>query len=164
MVVLTSFYNKCKSIVRNYFENLAETKFPNRFKRLIYISSVLAVIKQIKEPDQFLVDKLNSIFNIAKYSDAIFFPMYIKSFIWENILTSNVIEINGKSLFITEIASTGHNPYSDEECVAMASYFSKLAPKWLRYGSENLMVHDVTTLFQHLDEFHNENSRLLLPS
>lgn len=149
---LTTQTSNRNFIVRK-LEQIAEKNFPKRFKRLIYISSIIAIIKQIREPDHILIAKLNDIFKIARYPDAMIFPMYIKSFIWRDLKADNIININGKCVLVSDIEC---NCISETDYEAIAKYFNSIAPGWLKYGSEKLMIYDVVLLMKHLRDFDNK--------
>lgn len=147
------------SLTAFMLEKVVGHRFPKRFKRLIYISSVLAIVKEVREPEQskVLVNKLNDVFKIAKYPEAMMYSMYIKSIVWRDLPAEGHILINGQKITISQIKG---RCLSDSDCRAVGEYFNKQAPKWLRYGSNNLMIHDVVVLMQHLTEFNTECSTI----
>jgi hypothetical protein len=153
MTAILTHVPKKKGFFLKQLERFAENNFPKRFKRLIYISSIFAIVKQIREPDQILVNKLNSVFKIARYPDAMIFPMYIKSLIWFGLNEQSFIQINDRKIQITELDC---ECFDNNDCEAIAQYFNKTAPSWIHYGSERLMVHDVVTLMKHLRDFNQE--------
>lgn len=130
-----------------FLARLAEVKLSRRLKRLIYISSIFGVIKQIKDPDMTLITKLNEIFKVARYPDAFIFPMYIKSMIWKSAATRSVI-INNKEVPVAGLKCRGLN---NEEREEIGVYFAANAPEWLRYGSNTVMVSDVSLLLKQID-------------
>jgi len=122
-----------------------------RVKRLIYISSIMGLLEQVKDPDMQVVGKLNEIFKIAKHPEAFTFPMYIKSFIWKDVGNMAVQVDEQTSLAIPQILSCD---LSTRECTAIGEHFAKRAPAWLKYASLELMVEDVVRLVHQLKSFH----------
>jgi len=135
-----------KGFVRKHLENFAEKKLSDKIKRLIFISSVFGLIKQIKEPDDFLVSKLNEVFIIAKFPDAVMFPMYIKNLIWHELYNMPIV-LENKTLNIIGCGNVNIN-HSDE--LAIANYIVNHSPKWLRYANIEAMKEDILTLFKNL--------------
>ena len=135
------------NFVTRFLIRLAEVKLSRRLKRLIYISSILGVIKQIKDPDMQLITKLNDIFRVARYPDAYIFPMYIKSMIWKSAATRSII-VNDKVVPVSGLKCHG---LSNEEREDIGVYFAANAPEWLRYGSNAVMVSDVSLLLKQID-------------
>lgn len=125
--------------MKRTFISLLGKKFPRKIKRLIYISSLAATLKQIDTPDNILSKQLNNIFKIARYPDAILFPMYIKSLIWTD-LDKEVINLANKE-----------NVNIEENI--LAEKCTKVMPKWLVYDSmekikldTSLVIHNLSNL------------------
>jgi hypothetical protein len=149
--------SKRQGVFSMLLQKVAKEHFPRRFKRLIYISSILAIVKEIKEPEQseVLVNKLNDVFKIAKYPQAMMYSMYIKSMVWRDLSNEDAILLNEQRVLISQLQSKCLN---ESDCLAVGKYFNDKAPEWLKYGSERLMVNDVVILMQHLKDFNNECS------
>lgn len=126
-------------------------KLSRRFKRLIYISSVMGLLEEVKDPDMRVIQKLNEIFKIAKYPDAIVFPMYIKSLIWKDVSSMAVMVDSDKQLALHSVMRID---LTTEEFTAIGEHFAKRAPSWLRYGSVESMVEDVVKLIHQLKRYH----------
>lgn len=131
--------------------NAMAKRLPRRFKRLIYISSIMGLLQQVKDPDMQVVGKLNEVFKIAKYPDAFIFPMYIKSLIWKDISQMAVQIDQENSLDISTVITCD---LSTRECTAIGEHFARRAPSWLKYGSIELMIEDVIKLVRQLKRFH----------
>lgn len=120
---------------------------PRRVRRLIFISSILGLIKEAKDPDQYLVEKLNKILQVG-YNNAWALPMQVKSLIWKH-LDSNIIEINGRSIALSDLRKV---ELDEKDQAVVGDWFVKRAPKWLKYGSEDLMRFDIATLIGQLQQ------------
>jgi hypothetical protein len=132
------------------FYNLLENKLPRRFKRLIYVSSILGLIKQMRDPDMAMVKKLNDTFKLAQHPDAFAFPMYIKSVIWKGMIDEAVIIHNNEEVSIGNLIE---KDLSTKDYAVIGEHFASKAPKWLKYGSFELMVNDIIMLIKHLQLF-----------
>lgn len=131
--------------ISRYFYRLIEQKLPRRVKRLIYISSILGLIQQVKEPDMRLVDKINRVFKVANSPEAYRFPVYIKGVIWRGMCAD--ITVGDKKVTICSLKDT---VLDQEEQLRVGNYFALQAPDWLKYGSMDLMVQDVLVLIGQL--------------
>lgn len=135
------------NFITNWLTKIAEAKLPRRFKRLIYISSILGIIKQINDPDMALIAKLNEVFRIAKYPDAFIFPMYIKSMIWKSAAVRSVTLTDR----VVPVAGLKCRGLKNEEREEIGVYFAANAPEWLRYGTNAVMISDVSLLLKQID-------------
>ncbi len=132
--------------------------FPRRFKRLIYISSIMGLLQQIKDPDMLLIGKLNDLFKVAKHDDAFIFPMYIKSFIWKDIGIAPIAVDETHGLNISQIMA---RDLSVTEANAVGDFFANKVPNCLRYGSTKLMASDVTLLIKQIKAFSKASTKTL---
>lgn len=126
-------------------------RISRRVKRLIYISSIMGLLEQVKDPDMHVVGKLNEVFKVAKFPDAFIFPMYIKSIIWKDV-GNMAIEVDAEHRL--QIAQVMQCDLSTRECTAVAEHFARRAPSWLKYASLDLMIEDVIQLVHQLKRFH----------
>lgn len=133
-----------------WFFSLLERNLPRKFKRLIYVSSILGLFEQMKDPDMTLVKKLNDTFKLAEYPDAFAFPMYIKSVIWKGALNEPVELHTREKVSIGELINQELN---SKDCMAIGEYFATRTPKWLSYGSIDLMANDIVLLVKELKQF-----------
>lgn len=142
------YEQQSSNFVRRYLEKIAESKLPRRMKRLIYVSSIAGLINQMTDPDATLVRKLNDILALAKHPEAYLLPIYIKSLIWKT-LPANNIQLLNRTVGIADLCSCDLS-YTDRNVIGI--FFANNAPSWLRYGSTELMVRDVSDLLGHLKE------------
>lgn len=126
------------SFIGKYIGKIIEKRFPKKTKRLMYVSSLIAMIRGIKEPNEKISTQLNEIFKIAEYPDAILFPIYIKSFIWKE-LSKDEINIL-------------HDCYKNDKEETIMEYIDRLiylAPDWIRYGSLDLIKTDTMMVLRN---------------
>lgn len=130
----------------NFIRDRIFSLCPVKSKKFIFISSILALIKSIKDPDDELIAKLNEIFKIVEYPNALILPMYIKNFIWKDI-DKGVINLNGSNIHITDLPNL---KLTEDETTIVSSFFIDKTPDWLKYASRKTMIDDVTTLINDL--------------
>lgn len=134
------------------FSAMLENRLPRRFKRLIYVSSILGLMQQVRDPDMALVTKLNETFKLAEYPDAFAFPMYIKSVIWKDAMFDQVCIHADRSVAIGDLLKEN---LTNRDCAAIGEYFASHTPNWLKYGSLEVMINDVVSLIKQIRQFNN---------
>lgn len=147
-IAIKQFQPKTDNFFTRYLERIAHTKLPRRWKRLIYVSSILGLIQQVKDPDMRLVNKLNKVLRIADNSNSYILPMYIKSIIWKQAANHSIV-LGDRSISVEEI---GACDLTRTDCTAIGVYFANNAPAWLKYGSDELMVSDVKLLINQINQ------------
>lgn len=135
-----------KGFIARYFENVASTKLPRKWKRLIYVSSLMGLLQECQDPDMELVNKLNKVFKIVTNPQAYKLPIACKGIIWRNI-TNGVIDLERGKILVSQVLSS---PLSRSDSVAVGIYLAESCPKWLEYGSKDLMIHDACLLLNEL--------------
>ena len=138
--------NYLKTLCGNILITQLSRWLPKRLKRILFLSSLFAVIQQINEPSSALCVKLNRLFKMAGHPDSILLPMYIKSFIWSNISYKSEIILPDS---VITVADLKEKILADRESIIVAWYFNNLAPTWLAYGSLKLMINDICSLLEH---------------
>lgn len=137
----------------NIFFNYISNKLPRRFKRLIFISSIFGLLEKVKDPDMVVVTKLNKVLNIAKYPDAMIFPMYIKNVIWKNVGTSKISITESRTVDVAEVLTFN---LATVDCQGIGEYFVTNTPDWLKYGTMEMMKEDVISLIKSLRNMKTE--------
>lgn len=135
------------------FAKMLENNLPRRFKRLIYVSSIMGLMQQVRDPDMTLVTKLNDTLKLAQYPDAFAFPMYVKSVIWKDAMFDTVCIHANNQVAIGDLIK---QELSSKDCTAIGEYFANQAPSWLKYGSLEFMVNDVVSLIKQLKRFNGQ--------
>lgn len=144
---------KRPGIVSRYFSNVARTKTPRKVKRLIYLSTILGMLQNQKDPDIELVKKLNEIFQVARDPNAYLFPMHIRSMIWKGHCGSTIKLVRGV-VPITEIKNLN---LTDTDATDIGVYFAEHSPEWIRYGSNDLLISDVKKMLQQLMDYNHKH-------
>lgn len=119
-------------------KNLAEL-LPRRIKRLLYVSSVLGMVLQSKNPDPAIVSKVNEKLQLAYSASGMLFPIYIGSIIWKS-LKSNVIMLQTG---LVPVTCLDPGKFCDMDCWRTGLFFARNSPDCLRYASDETMTADV---------------------
>lgn len=153
METLTSIPYGSDSISYRVFNKVAGAVISNKFKRLIYISSLIGVFSEIDNPDKELVEKLNNLLRLANTSNSIASNMKVHSIIWGENFSKNKLDINGQVVNIGEVFKKERSMY-DYRCIA--EKIADLSPEWLRYGSRAQMSRDVITMIDEIIDHKDE--------
>ena len=135
---------------RSFFTNMVsiwvKDYVPRRIKRMIFLASVTSMIAK-NQDDHKIASKLNSVLHIAYKDDATILPMYIKNWIWKDLLKDPYIHIHvGK----VPVFSLPDQMLTTEDYSTIGAFFRTLAPNWLVYGSEALVAQDLKAVFNQV--------------
>ena len=109
----------------------------SRMKRLVYITSLAAVIRNNKDLDNQILDKMNSVLNLANAElKSLKLPALVCDKIWTN---QSVIEDDIKYL--------KENNTSSKSCIDKVKNIINHTPKWLIYDTEEKVLDDIVNLF-----------------
>lgn len=113
-------------------------RLPSHLKRIIFLASITALAKNLKEPDDEFIGKLNDLMQLSNTgNNALKLPIYINKLIWShreciqeelNVLTSSTCD-----------------PQSRQHCVDRINSFT---PSWLKYADQDTIIGDLNRLFQ----------------
>lgn len=135
-----------RSFFTNMVSNWVKDYVPRRIKRMIFLASVTSMIAK-NQDDHKIASKLNSVLHIAYKDDATILPMYIKNWIWKDLLKYPYIHINvGK----VPVFSLPDQMLTTEDYSTIGAFFRTLAPNWLVYGSEALVAQDLKAVFNQV--------------
>ena len=118
---------------------------PRRIKRLIMTASIAGMLQETDTPDKILISKLNKALRLD-YQSAWLLPMRASSLIWKNSGSESIALWKER----VQICNLGHCQLDQAEESAAVSWFLSHMPKWLRYGSDQLMTHDIQQVFRQL--------------
>lgn len=123
--------------------DLVTKRMSKRFKRLIFVASVIALINDIKNPPTELINRLNSVLKLAKDDNAIWLPMHIHSFIWRDSISNNFAEQYPDDISISAIIRGKLNLNNTD----LMEFIYTSTPKWLIYGDRETVFKDLVKLF-----------------
>lgn len=135
-------------VLRNALAITFNKIFSNHMKRLVFISSILGLIYRVKDPDLRMIHKLNKVFKLAEYPEALQLPFRVKSLIWQN-RDLNVLGHDGKVIHIFDVPTTSLNK---EDVEHLSSQVVSQAPWWLAYSSTENMCKDLQRLFSQIQQ------------
>ena len=131
-----------RTVVAKTFDKILST----HMKRLVFISSLVGLVYQAKDPDLLTITKLNQVFDLANYPEAMQFPARVKSVIWRD-KDLNILGHDGKTLHIFDVDQVQMNK---EDVEKLSTQVTSQAPWWLKYGDFEAMKADVAQLFTQI--------------
>jgi hypothetical protein len=120
---------------------------PVMFKRLMYISSLLAMIDGNKNSDEALACKLNAIFDLTHDPKSVVATMRIKNVIWKDLEQNKTFIYCGKIIDLDNLQIDNHTSMDLE---LIANHVISKTPDWIRYASDNVMRYDIKKLLRNL--------------
>ena len=137
------------SVKQTLTAKLLGTVLPNRMKRLIFISSFIAHIRDNSDSDKELIAKLNKLLQLSNSDSALELPMMLHKKIWDNITIKEIfISKNIPMDSVSEIATI---KFVKPQVRVVSEEIIRLIPNWLRYGSNTQIRSDLVTLFTNMD-------------
>lgn len=119
---------------------------PSRFKRLMFVFSVLGYIDRAIEEDMALVRQLNGLLRMPKSPQVCQVSLQIKDAIWKGTgINFEYMDLHRPPEARTAGLSTDRD--------VMVSFFIEHCPKWLRYGDgKDDMRRDLNNLFKAVSD------------
>lgn len=130
----------------SYMSNCIKSYLPRRIKRMIFLASVTAIIAGDHD-DKKIASKLNEVLHIAYKDDATILPMYIRKWIWKDLLKNPYIRLQNIEVPLSRLADSD---LTEDDYGVIGSFFRMMAPSWLVYGSESLVSHDMKAVFKQV--------------
>lgn len=125
---------------------------PNTVKRMIFMSSLAAYLRDIDQPEDEVLRKLNSVLRLSSDYRAMRFPIVFHSYIWDSFdtctITDKGIACNSDTLKGFRLVGL-----SKPQARIVADKIIDYIPDWLRYASKNQTRKDVYRLFVTLEIF-----------
>lgn len=123
--------------IKRICSNFAMEYLPFKFKRLVFISSVLATIENSNEIDYKVLEKVNNQLSLAHDIEAMIYPIRFYKRIW-----------NDTNYLADAIAR--YKEGNDQAIEDLAQYFYMQVPDWLLYASKNLIQFEIRSVLKQL--------------
>jgi hypothetical protein len=122
---------------------------PDRMKRIIFVSSLVAHINDCKNPDKELLSKINTLLTLSGERGALVLPMKMHSQIWDKV---ELIEVfTSKNIPIDDIHQIAEYKFVKNQARLVSEELVKRTPRWLRYASNTQMRSDLIKVFNNME-------------
>lgn len=122
---------------------------PDHMKRAIFVSTFVAHIKDCKNPDKELMNKINTLLNLTQDDITLFAPMKMHSRIWDKVELKEIFI--GKNIQIDDIHQIAEYKFIKNQVRLVSEELVKKTPRWLRYSSNTQMRSDLMKIFNNME-------------
>ncbi len=122
-------------------------KVPRLIKRKLLMISAFALFKNIDKPSDEVFKTVKNLFKV-KQDPFILVALRLKSYTWKEIGTNGMI-VNNRVVYMDDI---DYRTMSDEEKMCLADAVIERTPKWLIYGSKELLRHDISSVINSISK------------
>lgn len=130
--------NRTQATTDNRVIQYLVNRLPSHLKRIIFLASITAVAKDVKEADDEFISKLNELMQLSNSgNNALKLPIYINKLIWSH---KECIQEE-----LDALTSPVCDPQSRQHCVDRINQFT---PSWLKYADQDTIIGDLNKLFQ----------------
>lgn len=136
--------SETKAIPDRRFLKICVSLLPNRLKRLLLLTSLAAIAKNIRDTDKSTIHLINEMLHLAVRDSALYMPIRVKSYIWNRY---DIIEPCVTALMNGQCGDKAGRDFADS--------ILRSVPQWFGYGSDDKMRDDILNLFkitEHNDE------------
>ena len=134
------------------FTGFLNTVLSSENKRIIFLSSLTAFLRDTSDPDRQTLERLNEIFRLSSQPDALRFPMIAQKRIWKAI---DIKDIQVPGITVGNECVDGKRPPVAQLRI-LANQVLDQCPDWLRYGSKSQMRKEVISLLSKMDQIHSQ--------
>lgn len=124
-------------ITKNPLVKFCIGMLPSNMKRIMYLASLAAIVKETTVPEKALIAKLNDVLKLSTVDEnSLKLPIYLSKLIWQS---------NG--VFKVEIDTLKNCEGDDEQAIVSANRIAESTPPWFIYDSPKIMSRDLIALF-----------------
>lgn len=136
--------------IRRIINSSVQESIPRKYKRTALITSLIYIFDESPRLSRVTFRKIVRLFEMGINDERnLRYTYYIRNYIWSDLITNGVIEINGKSMKISEFMETYRSsqetPSVSVTTALIEAIFAKV-PEFIKYGSEQLVRHDINNV------------------
>lgn len=121
---------------------------PRRMKRLIFVSSFIAHLRNTTDPDRDLLSKINKLLSLSNRDEALLLPIHLHQHIWSKVFLKEVFQ--EKSINFDDISQIASFKFHKPQIRILSEEIIKVIPSWLMYGSRNQVKNDLVCIFENM--------------
>lgn len=138
---LSEFYNR---VVTKVLTNV----LPHKTKRLFFIASLIASVKNIKDPDDNILVLINQKFDLCDSQEALALPVWMGVKLWFGRVPKNLCLQCNEGEPLINLADLGGKRLTPGEMRVAANSVINCAPNWIKYGSRRTMRNDFVSVLE----------------
>lgn len=148
--IFMTFSDKLMGIWVNFLQGF----LPNRFKRMIFLSSFMAYIQGTTSPDKELICKLNQLLKLSSSDSSVMVPPLLNQRIWAGIVSRDE-PLGRTGVVLSQLAEVQDYKMFTGQARSVSDRIIKNTPSWLKYGSNNQIRNDLTILLTNVNRLAN---------
>ena len=122
-------------------------KIPRLIKRKLLMISTFALFRNIDKPSDEVFKTVKNLFKVNQ-DPFILVALRLKSYTWKELDTNGMI-VNNRVVHMNDI---DYHSMNDQEKNNLADAVIEKTPKWLIYGSKELLRHDINAVLNSIDK------------
>lgn len=112
---------------------------PRKWKRMLYVSSVISMTSFADRPDFQLFQRINEILRMTYRPADYWIPKFIRNMIWKSIVRQKSLVVGDQPLEVFKLDSRA---FTEEELDQICHFLSDNAPEWIIYAPESVLKSD----------------------
>ena len=138
-----------------WFKNTFAPIMPRKWKRALYVFSIIAMTSYHDKPNFVLFQQINDLLKLSYKPNAYWIPKFVRNMIWQSVINQK-IPLHKKTV---QVASLDSMCISSEELGRVCFFLADRAPEWLIYAPEPILAADamkcLSVLFENkFEQFH----------
>lgn len=136
--------------IRRIINSSVQESIPRKYKRTALITSLIYIFDESPRLSRVTFKKIVRLFEMGISDERnLRYTYYIRNYIWSDLITNGAIDIDGKSMKISEFMETYRNsqetPSIGITTALIEAIFARV-PEFIKYGSEQLVRHDINNV------------------
>ncbi len=126
---------RMKGAIKKAVSRFLNKHLPSRTKRLVFLASFAARLKESTVLEKETIQKLNKVLTLATTDEALMFPVQLSRVIW-----------HGKTSYEICNEDLSEGSLSSNRIAEVANAIMAAMPEWLRYDDASVIEKDVEVL------------------
>ena len=136
--------------IRRIINSSVQESIPRKYKRTALITSLIYIFDESPRLSRVTFKKIVRLFEMGISDERnLRYTYYIRNYIWSDLITNGAIDIDGKSMKISEFMETYRTSQETPSVgitTALIEAINARVPEFIKYGSEQLVRHDINNV------------------
>ena len=136
--------------IRRIINSSVQESIPRKYKRTALITSLIYIFDESPRLSRVTFKKIVRLFEMGISDERnLRYTYYIRNYIWSDLITNGAIDIDGKSMKISEFMETYRTSQETPSIgitTALIEAINARVPEFIKYGSEQLVRHDINNV------------------
>lgn len=136
--------------IRRIINSSVQESIPRKYKRTALITSLIYIFDESPRLSRVTFKKIVRLFEMGISDERnLRYTYCIRNYIWSDLITNGAIDIDGKSMKISEFMETYRTSQETPSVgitTALIEAINARVPEFIKYGSEQLVRHDINNV------------------